>query len=160
MTSYAATFVIYAALGWPFSLADLSGAASTGKFTPSILKEVASALGVGLMLAIVWLYSANYKWVSRLLQSIGATKTDVDEDVWDFAFNSPGETTEYVNFRDFDNRIIYSGVVKRSSATANLRELVLRNVEIYDFDGNKLLDTPLLYLARKPENSHLEFPNS
>jgi hypothetical protein len=89
MTSYAATFVIYAALGWPFSIADLSGAASTGKFTPSIFKEVASALGVGLVLAIFWLYSANYKWVSRLLQSIRATKTNVDEDVWGFTFNSP-----------------------------------------------------------------------
>jgi hypothetical protein len=71
----------------------------------------------------------------------------------------PGETTEYVNFRDFDNRIIYSGWVKRASVTMKLRELVLRDVEIYDFDGNKLLDTPLLYLARKPENSHIEFPD-
>jgi hypothetical protein len=158
MTSYAVTFLVYASLGWSFDSANLSGAASTGHFTPSIVKEVLSALGVGSILAILWLYASNYKWVTRFLQYIGATKTYGDEDVWDFTFNSSVAAVEYVHFRDFANQIVYAGWVREFSETDKLRELVLRDAEIYDFDGNKLFDTPLIYLARDPENLHIEFP--
>lgn len=158
MTSYAVTFILYAAIGWPFNLADLPDAAANGVFTPSIFKEVASAVVVGVALAILWLYASNYKWDTRFLQSIGATKTYGDEDVWDFTFNSPVAAVEYVHFRDFVNQIVYAGWVKEFSETEKLRELVLRDVQIFNFDGIKLFDTPLVYLARNPENIHIEFP--
>jgi hypothetical protein len=45
---------------------------------------------------------------------------------------------EYIHFRDFANKIVYAGWVKEFSETEMLRELVLRDAEIYDFDGNKL----------------------
>lgn len=158
MATYAVTFALYAALGWAFSLADWSDAATKGIFTPAIFKEVLSAAVVGLGLAIFWLYVSNYKLDTLFLQKIGATKTYGDEDVWDFTFNSPVAAVEYVHFRDFANKIVYAGWVKEFSETGKLRELVLRDVEIYDFDGNKLFDTPLVYLARDPENIHIEFP--
>ena len=160
LTTYGVTFTIYAAFGWTFELADLSSAATTGKFTSAIFKEVVSAIVVGFFLAILWLYASNYKWDTRLLQKIGATKRYGDEDVWDFTFNSPIAAVEYVHFRDFENKIVYSGWVKEFSETEKLRELVLRDAEIYDFDGNKLFATPLVYLSRAPENLHIEFPQA
>lgn len=159
LTTYGLTFTIYAACGWTFELADLSSAAATGKFTPAIFKEVVSAVFVGTFLAVLWLYASNYKWDTRFLQKIGATKRYGDEDVWDFTFNSSIAAVEYVHFRDFENKIVYSGWVQEFSETEKLRELVLRDAEIYDFDGNKLFDTPLIYLARAPENLHIEFPH-
>jgi hypothetical protein len=81
-----------------------------------------------------------------------------DEDVWDFTFNSPIAAVEYVHFRDFTNKIVYAGWVREFSESEKLRELVLRDAEIYDFDGNKLFDTPMVYLARAPEDIHVEFP--
>jgi hypothetical protein len=158
MASYGVTFGIYAMLGWPFSLSDFSAAATNGIFTPEIFKEIASATLVGLVLAILWLYASNYKWDTRFLQGIGATKTYGDEDVWDYTFNSPIAAVEYVHFRDFANKIVYSGWVKEFSETEKLRELVLRDAQIHDFDGNLLFETPLVYLARNPENLHVEFP--
>jgi hypothetical protein len=158
MTSYGVTFGVYAALGRPFSLADFSDAATRGIFTPDVFKEIASATFVGLLLAILWLYASNYKWATRFLQWIRATKTYGDEDVWDFTFNSPIAAVEYVHFRDFDNKIVYAGWVKEFSETEKLRELVLRDAQIFDFEGNLLFETPLVYLARKPENIHVEFP--
>ena len=158
LTSYAVTFLIYSALRRPFSLTDLPGAAATGIFTPAIFKEVVSAVVVGLVLAILWLYASNYKWDTRFLQYIGATKTYGDEDVWDFTFNSAAAAVEYVHFRDFVNKIVYAGWVREFSETDKLRELVLRDAEIYDFDGNKLFEMPLIYLARAPDNMHIEFP--
>ena len=144
--------------GWPFSLADLSDASAKGILTPAIFKEVASAIFVGVVLAIIWLFASNHKWDTRFLQWIGATKTYGDEDVWDFTFNSPVAAVEYIHFRDFANKIVYAGWVKEFSETEKLRELVLRDAQIFDFDGNKLFDTPLVYLARDPENIHIEFP--
>ena len=158
LASYAVTFCIYALLGWPVTLADLSDAATRGIFTPAIFKEVASAVVVGLILAISRLNASNYKSDTRFLQKIGATKTYGDEDVWDFTFNSPVAAVEYVHFRDFANKIVYAGWVKEFSETEKLRELVLRDAQIYDFDGKLLFDTPLVYLARSPENIHIEFP--
>jgi len=158
MASYAVTFFVYPLFRWHFSLTDLPSAAATGMFTPSIFGEVALATGVGLVLAILWLYASNYKWDTRLLQIIGATNTYGDEDVWDFTFNSPVAAVEYVHLRDFVNKIVYAGWVKEFSETDKLRELVLKDAQIYDFDGNKLFDSPMIYLARAPDNIHVEFP--
>jgi hypothetical protein len=158
MASYAVTFGIYAVLRWPFSLADFSATATNGVFTPEIFKEIASATLIGLVLAILWLYASNYKVDTRFLQGIGATKKYGDEDVWDYTFNSPIAAVEYVHLRDFANKIVYSGWVKEFSETEKLRELVLRDAQIHDFEGNLLFETPLVYLARSPENVHVEFP--
>lgn len=158
IASYVVTFSLYSGLGCAFSLSDISDAASKGIFTPAIAKEIASATLVGTILAVLWLYVSNYKVDTRLLQWIGATKTYGDEDVWDFTFNSSAAAVEYVHFRDFENKIVYAGWVREFSETGALRELVLRDVEVFDFEGNLLFETPLIYLARKPENIHVEFP--
>lgn len=81
-----------------------------------------------------------------------------DEDVWDFTFNSSDVETEYVHFRDFEHQLVYAGWVNAFSETNKLRELVLRDVIVYNFDGEEFYRTPLLYLARAPENIHIEFP--
>lgn len=159
IASYAVTFGLYALLDWSFDLPDLSGTTASGTFTPAIFKQVASAAAVGLVLAVLWLYAATYKIGTRFLQAIGATKTYGDEDVWDFTFNSSEAAVEYIHFRDFANQVVYAGWVKEYSGTEKLRELVLRDAEIFDFEGNKLYDMPLVYVARSPENIHIDFPH-
>jgi hypothetical protein len=156
--SYCVTFLLYSVFGWKFTVADLSEAKSKYVLTTDIIKEIGSAIGIGSILAILWLYASNYKLLTVFLQKIGATKTYGDEDVWDFTLNSKDASVEYVNFRDFSNNIVYAGWVNTFSETEKLRELVLRDVEVYDFDGKKLFAVPLLYLARSPENIHIEFP--
>src|SRR5260370_81217 len=75
-----------------------------------------------------------------------------------YALNSSRPGVEYMHFRDFGNQIVYAGWIDQFSATDKLRELVLNDVEIYDFDGKKLFDTPRIYLARQSDNIHIEFP--
>jgi len=124
----------------------------------SLTDEIVVAIALSLLMAIAWIYAETYKLFWRLLQWLKATKRYGDEDVWDFTFNATDAAVEYVNFRDFANRIVYSGWVQSFSETGRLRELVLREAEIYDFDGRKLFAMPLGYLARTPENIHIEFP--
>lgn len=158
LVSYGVTFIIYTLLGKPFILVNISDAANHSVVTTDIVYEVMGAIGIGLLLAVIWIYSATYKWLTKALQIIRATKTYGDEDVWDFTFNSSIPAVEYVHFRDFENKFVYAGWVTTFSETEKLRELVLRDVQIFDFDGALQFEVPILYLARKPEGIHIEFP--
>ena len=94
----------------------------------------------------------------RFMQRIRATKRYGDEDVWDFTFNDHDRNVEYVNLRDFDKKIVYAGWVERFSDTDKVRELVLRDVNVYDFEGNELFSTPRVYIARPMDDIDIEFP--
>ena len=155
---YAVEFLIYSALDQHFIPADFTEAGSKDVVTMAVAREIAWALPISLGLAVAWLYTARYKWISRFLQLIGATKKFGDEDVWDFTFNSSIPDVEYVHFRDFKNGYLYAGWVNTFSETNRLRELVLLDVIVYDLDGNQKYTTPRLYIARAPENTHIEFP--
>jgi hypothetical protein len=122
------------------------------------LKLIFYASLVSVICALVSLYGNNYKLLTQLLQRIGATRRYGDEDVWDFTFNSGKPEVEYVHVRDFDKKITYAGWVEAFSETEKLRELRLRDVIVYYFEGNTLYETPRVYLARKMDNIDIEFP--
>lgn len=158
ITTYAVEFLIFAAIGRPFRMADLTDAATREIVSWEILLEVLWALLIGIVLSIIWLYAARYKLLTRFLQRIGATKKYGDEDVWDYTFNSKDAAVEYVHFRDFENECVYAGWVNTFSETDRLRELVLLDVVVFNFEGEELYRTPRLYLARPPDAIHIEFP--
>ncbi len=158
ITAYAVEFLLFAAFGHSFRIADLAGAATRDVIGRDILREVLWALAIGAVLSVLWLYVSNYKLLTRLLQQIGATRKYGDEDVWDFTFNARATAVEYVHFRDFQNQSVYAGWVNTFSETDRLRELVLLDVIVYDFDGQELYRVPRLYLARAPDSIHIEFP--
>jgi hypothetical protein len=107
---------------------------------------------------VLWLYASTYKLLTQLLQQIKATKRYGDEDVWDYTFNSGRPDVEYVHVRDFDKKITYAGWVEAFSESEKQRELRLRDVLVYDFEGKVLFETPRVYLARKADNIDIEFP--
>jgi len=94
----------------------------------------------------------------RFMKRIRATKRYGDEDVWDFTFNAHDRNVEYVHLRDFDKEIVYAGWVERFSDTEKVRELVLHDVKVYDFEGNELFATPRVYIARPMDDIDIEFP--
>ncbi|WP_425989901.1 hypothetical protein [Afipia sp. DC4300-2b1] len=124
----------------------------------STFREIVLASLVAVICSILWLYVTNYKLVTRLLQKIGATKRYGDEDIWEFMFNSRRAEVEYVHLRDFDKKLAYAGWVEAFSESEKQREIVLRDVNVFDFDGNLIMETARVYLARKAENIDIEFP--
>jgi hypothetical protein len=158
ITVYVVEFVKFTVFGGSFTMADLAEGGTKEIFSKNILYEVLAGLGIGLLLSIIWLYAATNKWLARFLQGIRATNRYGDEDVWDYTFNSPYKDVDYVHFRDFTNQCVYAGWVDTFSETDKLRELVLRAVIVYNFDGEELYKVPRMYLARPPENMHIEFP--
>lgn len=159
LAAYAVTYILYSLTGARFSFEVVDSELS--HFNISIfVDELIIGVLIATILSIIWLYVHTYKLVARFLQTIGATQRFADEDVWDFAFNSRDAASEYINLRDFNKRIVYSGYVRAFSETPTLRELVLRDVQVHDFEGNLLFSMPQMYLAREPGDLHIEFPYS
>lgn len=158
LTTYAVEFLIFTAIDRPFLMAALADAGTREVVSRDILFEVVWALLIGIVLSIVWLYAARYKLLTRFLQRVGATRKFGDEDVWDYTFNSKDVAVEYVHFRDFESECVYAGWVNTFSETDHVRELVLLDVVVSNFEGQELYRTPRLYLARPPDAIHIEFP--
>jgi hypothetical protein len=158
VASYLVTASVYWALGAEFMLVNLATAGTQSVVTGAVLKEVFAATAVGFVLAIGWIYGSTHKLLTRFLQKIDATKTYGDEDVWDFTFNSRVPAVEYVHVRDFENKFVYAGWVLTFSESEKLRELVLRDVQVFDFESKLQYEIPLLYLARAAAGIHIEFP--
>ena len=161
LAAYVVTFCIYWFLSW--FITDLNFqlfkfAKDTEFLDGSSIKLIFAASVVSIGCSVVWLYASTYKLPTRLLQRMKATRRYGDEDVWDFTFNSGRPEVEYIHLRDFEKKITYAGWVEAFSETEKQRELRLRDVIVYDFEGAVLFETPRVYLARKMDNIDIEFP--
>ena len=158
MSTYAITYVVYRLIGQTFSALSVESSGPTRLLLDDFVDEILVSVVVAFVLAIVWMYAATYKLLVRLLIKIRATKRYGDEDVWDFTFNSSQEEIQYVHVRDFAKGTTYSGWVRAYSETGKSRELLLRDVIIYDRQSDNPTEIPLLYIQRDGEDIHIEFP--
>jgi hypothetical protein len=156
LISYAASFGGYKLLGLPFEVVDPKKDVTflNGVF----VTEIGVTSLVALVLSILWLYSTNYKLLTRFMQAIRATNRYGDEDVWDFILNADSPSVEYINLRDFDKEITYAGWVETFSEAEKVRELVLRDVKVFNFQGDELFSAPRVYVARPVDTIDIEFP--
>lgn len=107
----------------------------------------------------MWSWASNHKFLIRLMQKLRVTRKFGDEDVWDYLLNSGTPNVEFVNVRDFQNKVTYAGYVRAFSERTDRRELCLENVKVYELDSSvELFEVPLLYLSKSPTDLHIEFP--
>ena len=159
MSTYAITYAGYRVLGQSFSDFSIDGESSTRLLRGEFVDEIIASATLSFVLAVFWIYLANYKLLNKLLFLMKATSKYGHEDVWDFTFASSGEEVEYVHVRDFRRGIIYAGWVHVFSETGKLRELLLKDVIIYDGEGRQTGTVPLLYIAKDGSDIHIEFPH-
>ena len=159
LSTYAIVYVGYRLLGQSFSSLDVASSGQTRLLLDDFVDEILISAAAAFVLAIAWIYVSTYKLLSRLLVSVRATRKYGDEDVWDFTFNSSHGEIEYVQVRDFSKGTTYTGWVSAFSETGKPRELLLRDVIMYDGRGGEPTKVPLLYLARDGLDIHIEFPH-
>ena len=166
LVTYVGVYCWYEIGGYSFSLLETSDSESNIFLSKEFIDEISISVPLSFILAVSWIYAATYKWLTRFLQIIRATRKYGDEDVWDLAFNSPKMGSEYVHVRDFDKGIVYAGWVEAFSETGKLRELLLSDALIYDDSGEEDDDSGeeteirLLYIARDKTDIHIEFPST
>jgi len=156
LVSYALTYGVYEGFGWEFQFVELSRDKTF--LSPLLFREIIATSLVSTACSIAYLYVANRKILYALFQKVGATKRHGDEDIWDLTFNERGASVEYVHLRDFEKGIIYTGWVIAFSDTDKIRELVLRDAVVYNFDGQILFEAPRVYVARAMDKIDIEFP--
>lgn len=159
LATYAIVFLLYGLFGKKFDLVgDIVRDGAKSISLSNAWDEILFAVIIAFISSIIWIYFSTYKIFTRFLQTIKATNKFGDEDVWDYVLNSSDPSVEYVNVRDFEKEIVYSGYVSVFSETDKLRELILRDVEVTNFAGEILFNMPKIYIARAPDDIHIEFP--
>lgn len=159
VVSYIILMTVYKFVGSELNVLGIDQNA-TKLLDSKILPEVAYATSISVICGFIFVYLENRKAITFIVQSLGISKRFGDEDVWDFVFNSGSQDVTWVYFRDFEQSVVYSGYVGLFSESGQLRELLLQDVIVYDFDGNELYQVPRLYLARDRDNIHIEFPKA
>lgn len=120
-------------------------------------QDVLNSSLVSVILAVLASYFYRFNLINRIGKRIGATTRFGDEDVWDFFHHSPNVRGEWVTVRDHKLDLYYFGWVEAFSDSGKQRELLLREVSVYDNStGECMYKTEAVYLARKPDDLTLE----
>lgn len=113
---------------------------------------------ISLLNGLLISFIVNQKYVHRLAQTLHITKKFPELDVWDYVFNSSDETA-WVTIRDVKNNLAYEGWVETFSDTVKDNELFVRDVVIFrNSTGERLYETPGLYISRNRDEMTIEFP--
>jgi hypothetical protein len=120
-------------------------------------QDVLNSSLVSVILAVLASYSYRFNLINRIGKRLGATTRFGDEDVWDFFHHSPNVRGEWVTVRDHKLNLYYFGWVEAFSDSGKQRELLLREVSVYDNStGECMYKTEALYLSRKQDDLTIE----
>jgi hypothetical protein len=121
------------------------------------LWEVFYASLLSMPLALLAAYSYKNKWLNKIGQRIGATTRYGDEDIWDFFHHSPAIRSNWVTVRDHKLKLNYLCWIQNFSDTDKERELLLREVSVYnDSIEECLYKTDVMYISRKNDELTIE----
>jgi hypothetical protein len=128
--------------------------AFTNENTP-IDQSVGHAIFFAALLSVPVAFAASYIDEAKLINKFGkyikTTRRFGDEDVWDYFSRSPDIKWVYV--RDHKLDLYYYGWIQAWSDPYKERELLLREVEVYDNASAEFLySSDVVYLSRKQED--------
>lgn len=157
MATYSALFLIYSMCGKTFGYATLATDPEAINFF-ELKDEIAWSIPLSFILSIMWLWVVRYRVLKKFIHLIGASRRYGDEDVWSYTLNSDQADVEYVHFRDLENGYVFSGWINTYSESEEHRELLLRDVIVYNEEGDEISSPPYLYISRPKSNIWMEFP--
>jgi hypothetical protein len=157
MSTYSVLFLIYSICGKNFGYLELAQDVEKLNFF-ELRDEITWSIPLSFCLSVLWLWAVRFRWLMKLLHKIGATSRYGDEDVWSFTLNSDQAHVEYIHFRDLENGYIFAGWVNTYSESEDHRELLLRDVIVYNEEGDEISRPPHLYISRPKNNIWMEFP--
>ena len=121
--------------------------------------EILVATGFSLPLAYLASLIHHKNLVNRLGQYLTVTERYGGMGVWKVFFSFK-ETQEWIFVRDHRLWLTYYGFVVAYNTSEEIKELILKDVEIYDsFTSKKLYNRQSLYLSRKPDDITIEVPH-
>jgi hypothetical protein len=120
-------------------------------------QDVVFSSFAGVVVALIAAYSYQYKIINKFGKLVGATRRFGDEDVWDFVHRSPDVSGGWIIVRDHKLNLYYTGWIQAFSDSGKERELLLREVDVYDdATAEWRYKTPIMYLSRKQDELTIE----
>ena len=99
----------------------------------------------------------NYKLINKFGKYIHLTNKYGDENLFSYFLNA--EDVDEVYVRDITNKLTYHGFINSFSETDEIKELVLLDVVVYDYETSKeLYSLDKIYLSKSKENLIIELP--
>lgn len=125
--------------------------------------EVIIASPVSFVLAVIFSYIEKYRWVNRIGKSINASNKHGNQSTFlDFITGSK-QKYMYVQIKDFQNKLQYSGFIERYDDNDNIAEVLLKYVSVYKYSEAKIIENKDLiyqvdevYLSMNKENIIIE----
>ncbi len=118
-----------------------------------VLYTTLLALPFGFLIA--WII--NRKFLHRFANILRVSNKFGDVDVWGFIMNST--IPEWVVVRDFEHDLMIKGWIQAFSDSKQPDELFIRDVQVFKNSTAELMyEAPAVYISRRRENFHLEFP--
>lgn len=121
------------------------------------LRDILGPTFIGIIIALFSSSIYNNSLIIKFAQLVKATRRFSGENVWDYLFNM--KDTQWIVVRDFEINRTYYGFVAAFSDSGDCRELLMKDVDVYDFSGNFLHEMQVLYFSRKPDLLNIEVYN-
>jgi len=118
-----------------------------------ILEAVCVAIIIGLVSAGL----DNYKIINKLGKRLRLTTKYGDENLYSYFLNAKNITEVYV--RDLERNITFHGLIDSFSETDEIKEIVLRDVKVYDYTTSAwCYNLDKVYISKPKDNLVIEIP--
>lgn len=125
--------------------------------------EVIIASPVSLVLAVIFSYTEKYRWINRIGKWIGASNKHGNQSTFLDFITSSKQKYMYVQVKDFQSKLQYSGFIEKYDDKDNIAEVLLKYVSVYKYSEGKIVENKDLvyevdevYLSMNKENIIIE----
>ena len=119
----------------------------------AVIKAIITSIFIGFICAGLY----NYKFVNRIGKLFKLTTKYGDENLYSYFLNAKNVNEIY--FRDIPNNITYHGMINSYSETNEFKEIVLRDVKVYDYETSTIMyELDKVYLSRPKDDIIIEVP--
>lgn len=124
---------------------------------PIALSEVGWATVLAPVVALLASLLVNYKVINRIAQKLRVSQKYGDENLFSFFLNA--KEVDWIYVRDKEANLTYSGRVVSHSECDSIQELVLSEVDVYEYETSTFLySLPIIYLSKKLGAFVIEVP--
>jgi hypothetical protein len=119
----------------------------------TIIKAIIASPFIGLLFTC----ADHFRWINKVGRFLRISNKYGDLNLFTHFLNSPDVKEIYV--RDIERNITYHGKVHSYSETDDIKELLLYDVDIYDYATNDLCySVKSIYISKPKDNIWIEIP--
>lgn len=127
------------------------------RIPPKIIANIIVAIILSPAVAIIFSFVHNKKLLNRLAMKIKVSEKYGDESLY-YLFASQRDVG-YVVINEKEKNLTYQGILSSVSITGYIQEIILKDVEVYNYETSELVyASPCIYISKAPGGFTIEYP--